>query len=108
MKDLRAWLKQIEEIGQLKEVRGADPDLEIGIMTELNGKRRGPALLFDEIKGYPRGYRLLTGAILNAQRLSLSFGFPKIDTDQAFVSQMEGRFTEYERKSPDFPPQEVR
>jgi UbiD family decarboxylase len=108
MKDLREWLQQMSDIGQLKEIRGADPDLEIGIITELNGKRRGPALLFDEIKGYPKGYRLLSGAILNAHRLSLSFGFPKIDTDQAFVSHMEGRFTEYERKSPNFPPREVR
>lgn len=30
MQDLRAWLKKIEEIGQLKQLKGVDWNLEMG------------------------------------------------------------------------------
>jgi 3-polyprenyl-4-hydroxybenzoate decarboxylase len=55
MEDLRDWLKEVDTLGQLQRVDGADADLEIGVITELNGQRRGPALLFDEIPGFPKG-----------------------------------------------------
>ena len=47
MHDLRSWLQEVERLGNLKRVQGADPNLEIGIITELNCRRKGPALLFD-------------------------------------------------------------
>ena len=107
MKDLRSWLKEIEGLGQLQYVDGADPNLEIGIITELNCKRRGPALLFDNIRGYPKGFRILTSAILNAQRLSLTLGYRDITTDQELVSRLEGKMIEFERRSVEFPAREV-
>ena len=55
--DLRAWLRDVEALGELKEVRGADWNLELGAISELNVKKeRPPALLFDEIAGYPKGF----------------------------------------------------
>ena len=103
MDDLRTWLKKVEKLGQLKHVNGADPNIEIGVITELNAKRRGPVLLFDNIQGFPKGFRIVTGAILNAQRLSLTLGFDGINTDQELVAQLEGKMIEYERRAPDFP-----
>ena len=55
--DLRQFLDACEEIGELRMVEGADWDLEIGTLAELNFERNGPCLLFDNIKGYPLGYR---------------------------------------------------
>ena len=50
--DLRAWLDQVEKLGELKHVRGADWNLELGAISEMNVKKDlPPALLFDEIKG---------------------------------------------------------
>ena len=45
MQDLRDWLKEVEGLGQLKRVKGADANLEIGLMTEVNGQRRGAGAL---------------------------------------------------------------
>ena len=46
--DLRAWLGQAERLGELKTVRGADWNLELGAISELNVKKDlPPALLFD-------------------------------------------------------------
>jgi 3-polyprenyl-4-hydroxybenzoate decarboxylase len=39
MHDLRSWLQEVERLGNLKRVQGADPNLEIGIITELNCRR---------------------------------------------------------------------
>ena len=56
--DLRSWLTDVEAHGELQTVNGADWNKEIGTVVELNAKARGPALLFDHIKGYPAGFRL--------------------------------------------------
>jgi 3-polyprenyl-4-hydroxybenzoate decarboxylase len=62
--DLREWLKQIEGLGELKKITGAHWDVEMGPLTQLmheQYKDRTPALLFDEIPDYPKGYRTLYG-----------------------------------------------
>ncbi len=74
--DLRSWLQGVEQMGLLKEVRGADGNLELGTITDLNAKRKKYTLLFSEIKNYPKRNRLLTGALADARRVAHSFGFP--------------------------------
>ena len=59
-RDLRGWMAAVDQIGELKQLDGADWDVEIGTVTEM-GHHRGEqskALLFDNIKGYPPGYRV--------------------------------------------------
>src|SRR3954462_3245268 len=69
--DLRAWLAEVERLGELRHVRGADWNLELGAISELNVKKDvPPALLFDEIKGYPKGYRVLTCSTSSPARLA--------------------------------------
>ena len=68
--DLRDRIAQIEASGEIKTLRGADWNKEIGTLVELNAKARGPALLFDEISDYPPGFRLLAGAMSSAKRLA--------------------------------------
>ena len=60
--DLRGWLAEVERIGELVKIdEPTDWDEEISGITYLTGKRKaGPALLFDNIKGYPHGFRVLT------------------------------------------------
>ena len=74
--DLRAWLDAAQGLNELQHLHGADWNKEIGTVVELNAKARGPALLFDKIKGYPAGFRLLAGAMSSAKRLSLTLGMP--------------------------------
>ncbi len=60
--DVRQWLELVENMGELKRVNGADWNLEIGTMAELIYRERSgdiPALLFDRIKGYSEGFRIL-------------------------------------------------
>ena len=75
-RDLRGWTAQVEELGELKVVRKADWDVEIGVITEIVMNRHGPALLFDEIAGYPAGYRIVANALGGPRRLALTLGLP--------------------------------
>src|SRR5207244_1252402 len=59
-RDLRGWIEEADRLGELKTLHGADWDIEIGAVTELGHHRgeRSHALLFDNIKGHPPGYRV--------------------------------------------------
>lgn len=77
VKDLREWIATVEKMGELKRVNGAHWNLELGIIAELYQRRPGsPALLFDEIPGYPKGYRVLANSIMSMRRISFSLGMP--------------------------------
>ena len=60
--DLRSWMSKVEEFGELKTVEGIDWKYEMGAVTEVYA-RNPPysAILFDKIKDYPAGHRVLVG-----------------------------------------------
>src|SRR5262244_2700892 len=75
--DLREYLAVVKEMGQVKLVEGADGELEIGALTGIIGARKNcPVLLFDAIKGYARGWRIMTNMLNNAERQKLIHGCP--------------------------------
>ena len=74
IKDLRDWLAAVESLGELQVVKGADWNLEVGCISEINYQRRpNPAQLFDEIKGYPKGFRILTASMGSTRRMAMTF-----------------------------------
>jgi UbiD family decarboxylase len=85
--DLRDWLAIVDDMGQLAMLDGAHWDLEIGGITDLVCKSHDlrPALLFDEIVDYPRGYRVLTSSLNSMRRLALTCGLPLDIGDVEFV-----------------------
>ena len=71
--DLRAWLKAVEAKDALRKVSGANADLEIGRITEINNARPSPrALLFENIPGI--NGRVLTSAASSVDTLSEALG----------------------------------
>lgn len=75
--DLRAWIDAVDGLGELKRLNGADWDLEIGVLTELFAERLGPALLFDKIRGYRKGERVLSNALVTPKRFGFTMGLDK-------------------------------
>lgn len=76
-RDLRYWLSCFEECGELKRVEGIPCDLEMsGIWEILAREAKGPipAVLFDDIPGYPKGYRTLFGLLASPSRLASCLG----------------------------------
>jgi 4-hydroxy-3-polyprenylbenzoate decarboxylase len=74
-KDLREFIARVDKLGALRRIEDADPRFEIGGITEVAaGQPDCPALLFDAIKGFPRGFRIFTNAVTNPQRAALALG----------------------------------
>ena len=75
--DLRMFLGAVDERGDLKKINGAHWELEIGTLSELLIERPDhPALLFDEIPGYPKGYRVLSNSLSTIPRTAIALGLP--------------------------------
>jgi UbiD family decarboxylase len=77
VRDLRGWIEAVDSIGELTRVHGADSATEIGGLVDLSQERMGnPAILFDAIRGYPAGHRLVANVITSYPRLALTLGLP--------------------------------
>lgn len=92
--DLRAFIRHLEAIGELRRVEGADWNLEIGAITELVDETHGPALLFDCIQGYPPGYRVTTNLIATPRRLAAALGFPLDSSNIELVCLLKNKLRE--------------
>lgn len=90
--DLQVFVRELEELGELRKVEGADWNLEMGTLTEMVNEKKGPALLFDRIKGYPPGYRVVTNLTSTPRRLAAAFGLPLEIRHVELVRSMKDKF----------------
>ena len=94
---LRGWLDQVDKLGELKKVDGASWDVEMGALTHMLTEKSGgtaPAILFDNVPGYPAGYRTLYGQLSSVRRIALTLGLPldyerKADIVQKYHARMQ-------------------
>ena len=95
-KDLRGYLDAADSLGELRKVDGADWDLEIGAITEVAARAANPkVVLFDHIKDYPKGFRVVTNPVCSAPTTALAFGLdPKLaglDLIRAWKQKLGGQ-----------------
>ncbi|OFW32377.1 MAG: UbiD-type (de) carboxylyase-like protein [Acidobacteria bacterium RIFCSPLOWO2_12_FULL_60_22] len=80
MRDLRTWLKQAEELGELQVItEELDWDEETSALNYMVGQREGaPALLYEKIKDAPPGFRALHNLFgTSKERIAATFGLPR-------------------------------
>ena len=97
--DLRDLIPRFIEMGELETIEGADPHLELAALCEvLTARYPGtePALLFDNIKGYAPGFRILSGASNSFRRLAVVLGIgqprTKIDLVRRYKARLKHEF----------------
>src|SRR5712692_450907 len=96
--DLRTWIAAARELGEVKDVHGASWQEDIGRVTEmLHHTDDSPAVLFDDIPGYPTGHRILVNANANRRRLALTLGLP-LDIDRRPLMDEFLRLSESDRR----------
>jgi len=84
--DLRHYISTLEKLGQLKVIEGASCDLEIGAITEMaNLRPNSPAVIFDAIQGYKKGFRILTNFLAHKTRERMVYGVSEDLTDSEAV-----------------------
>jgi 4-hydroxy-3-polyprenylbenzoate decarboxylase len=104
-KDLRDWLNEVEKMGQLKKVDGANWDLEMGAITELiyqEGKGTPPAVLFDKVPGYPEGFRAIFGMTCSVERMALTLSLPPVKTGVELVRAYRDKLKDFKPIAPRF------
>ena len=95
-KDVRDWLKRVDTVGEIKRIDGVDWNLEIGAVAEMiyhATPENPPALLFDNIPGYDKGFRVLSGMTNSPKRLAITLGLPMpenpLDVVRAYRDRMK-------------------
>ena len=85
--DLREWISALDKAGELKRIKAeADPVLEIAEITDRvskwgpRGKHGpgGPALLFENVKGYP-GSKVLINQFGSERRMRMALDVDSLD-----------------------------
>ena len=93
--DLREFLARIDRAGELLRIPGTHWNLEMGTLAEaVNERPSSPAVLFDEVPGYPRGFRVLSGSTNSMRRLAITLGFAvpghPLEVVRAYRDRMKG------------------
>jgi len=75
MKELRDFINKCEQEGELHRIKTeVDWNLELSHIAKLNEEKKGPALLFENVKGYD--IPVLTSAFTTPRRLAIGLGMP--------------------------------
>jgi 4-hydroxy-3-polyprenylbenzoate decarboxylase len=94
---LRDWIEQVDRMGELLRINGAHWDKEMGSITQMLTERstaNAPAILFDEVPGYHKGFRTLYGQLSSMKRIALTLGLPleyerKVDLVKSYHERMQ-------------------
>ncbi len=70
-KDLREWLSQVDEMGELSVAKSIDLKEDVGRIAELStSTEEGAAVLLDEFEGYDKGFRILMNPYGTTRRIA--------------------------------------
>lgn len=103
--DLRQFVAAAKKVSDWREIKGADWNLEIGALIESAAELipQPPLLIFDEIKGYPAGFRILGLSFAAYKRVALALGLPPDKTKLELVRLASRKI----RSARPIPPEEV-
>ncbi|MEE8472850.1 MAG: UbiD family decarboxylase [Dehalococcoidia bacterium] len=93
--DIRGFIDALDKSGDLVRVtREVDWDLEAAAVSRRVYETQGPALLFENIKDYPKGYRLFNGSIGTYRRVAIAMGL----RPDASIGEIHAAYEEREQK----------
>ena len=74
--DLRGFIEEAKKVSDWREIDGADWNGEIGALVESTAELvpQPPMLIFNRIKGYPAGFRVLSLPYASYKRVAVAFG----------------------------------
>ena len=104
--DLRSWMDRAREIDELVVIDGAETD-SFGPVSQITSRNEGPAVLFQNVKGYPPGFRMATNLVSNIRTFNLSLGLPLNYTIKQTIDVLSKKITEWSQCSSEFPPEIV-
>ena len=102
-KDLREWLSEVEEMGELGVARSVDLNEDVGRIAEVStSTEEGAAVLLDEFEGYDEGHRILLNPFGTTRRIACSYGFPSEVDRLTLLEHFKNRLKNFELIPPKF------
>jgi len=89
--DQRQWMAQLEQHGELRRIKAeVNWDRELGAVARRALEKKGPALLFENIKDYRSGRctKVFVSGLGARSRLALALGFPADITNRELVQHV--------------------
>lgn len=75
--DLREWLAAADRLGEVRTVTGANTEEDMGLAAEAVVRADdGPCVVFEDIPGCPKGFRLLMNMFAGKRR-AMTLGLPE-------------------------------
>jgi len=105
-KDLREWLEMAKKAGELIVIDGTDTD-DFGPVSQITSRNEGPAVLFQNVKGYPPGFRMGTNLMSNIRTFNMTIGLPLDFSIRQTVGVLSKKVKEWGENSVKFPPTAV-
>src|SRR3979490_3449122 len=108
--DLREWLAMAERLGEVRTVKGANCEEDIGLAAEaVLRAENGPCVVFEDIPGCAKGTRLLMNMFAGTRK-NMTLGFPDHLTKwelsdayrEAYLMEAHINSTEVVKNSPVF------
>lgn len=102
-RDLREWMARVDALGELRTVTGASWQEDIGLAADAVIRADdGPAVLFDEVPGCPKGFRVMINAFAGKRR-NMTLGFPEHLTKQELSQAFFEHYIKVQRRLPHVP-----
>lgn len=92
---MREFIEKLEKEGELKRIKAkVDWNQEIGAITRKVFSSRGPALLFENIKGHENtiSTSLFTGGLATKDRIALALGLPRKIAFKDLIEEIRKRW----------------
>jgi UbiD family decarboxylase len=96
-KDLRHWISALEAEGDLLRIREeVDWNLEMGEILRRSMIKRGPAILFENIKDYQNTWcrKLFSNGMSSRARVAMMFGMPRDTSYDKLMTLLRQRLRE--------------
>ncbi|HKZ50324.1 MAG TPA: UbiD family decarboxylase [Dehalococcoidia bacterium] len=92
IKSTRQFIAALQKTGDIVEVnREVDWDLEVGAVVRRLNETQGPAALFNKVKDYPEGYRILGAPLATYRRMAIAMSLPPETPIREVRSEFERR-----------------
>ena len=91
---LRDWIATLEKAGELKHVTAeVDWNLELSAVASRSRQQEGPALLFENIKGYRNSAcrKVFMNGMATRGRVAMALGLPKEASYRQIVEFVKDR-----------------
>ncbi len=101
--DLREWIRIVDGMGRLKTVEECTWQEDIGTIAELVvHSKASPTMIYDSIRGYEKGYRVMTNTLGGHDRVALTMRLPQGLSRKELIQKVADKISRVQYIDPEY------